>query len=162
MKKSMRVVGCMVVILLAASFCVFCAPDRAQAKELKDYLNEAKAVVGANNIIPPQAAQQMIKSNPEVMVLYVTEPNEYAAGHIKGAVLIPRGLLEFKIKKNDVYPDINKGRTPTVGTPIITVCKMGGRALLAAKVLKEMGYKNVKVLKGGYKAWKAARLPLAR
>ncbi|MBW2646634.1 MAG: rhodanese-like domain-containing protein [Deltaproteobacteria bacterium] len=162
MNKKMRALSCMVVILLTASFCVFCVSNTVNAKDLKDYLNEARAFVGSESIISPQAAAQMIKSNPAVIVIDVREPNEYSTGHIKGSILIPRGLLEFKIKKNDIYPDINKGRMPTLDTPIITICKMGGRCLLATQTLKEMGYKNVKTIKGGYKTWKAARLPLAR
>lgn len=157
MNKKMRLFGCVCVMLLAAVFLVF---GGVQAKDVKDYLGEAKAIVGAENIVPPKIIRSMIKSNPGAMVIDVREPNEYAKGHIKNALLIPRGLLEFKIKKNDIYPDINKGRMPTPGTLILTICKVGGRALLAAKVLKEMGYRNVKVIKGGYKAWRKARLPL--
>lgn len=157
MNQKMKLAGCMCIMVLTAVFCLF---DGVQAEELKDYLNEAKSVVGAENIILPKTAQDIIKSDPGVIVIDVCEPNEYEKGHIKGALLIPRGLIEFKIKKNDIYPDINKGRMPTLDTPIITICKMGGRALLAAKVLKQMGYKNVKVVRGGYKGWKAARLPL--
>ncbi|MEW6328025.1 MAG: rhodanese-like domain-containing protein [Thermodesulfobacteriota bacterium] len=134
----------------------------AQAKGLKDYLDEAKAVVGQGNIISPKAAQDMISSNPNVMVLDVREPNEFETGHIKDAILMPRGLIEFKIQKNDIYPNINKGRIPAPDTPIITICTLGGRGLLAAQVLKEMGYKNVKVIEGGYKAWQAERLPLTQ
>ena len=157
MNQKMKLVVCTCIMVLTAVFCLF---DSVYAEELKDYLNEAKSVVGAENFILPKTAQDIIKSDPGVMVIDVCEPNEYEKGHIKGALLIPRGLLEFKIKKNDIYPDINKGRMPTLDTPIITICKMGGRSLLAAKVLKEMGYKNVKAIKGGYKGWKAARLPL--
>ena len=159
MNQKMKLVVCMCIMVLTAVFCLF---DGVQAEELRDYLNEAKSVVGAENIILPKTAQDMIKSDHSVMVIDVCEPNEYAKGHIKDSLFIPRGLIEFKIKKNDIYPDINKGRMPTLDTPIITICKMGGRALLVAKVLKQMGYKNVKTIKGGYKGWRAARLPLAQ
>ncbi|MBW2569295.1 MAG: rhodanese-like domain-containing protein [Deltaproteobacteria bacterium] len=157
MNQKMRLAGCMCIMILITVFCLF---DNVYAEELRDYLNEAKSVVGAENIILPKIAQDMIKADPGVMVIDVCEPNEYEKGHVKGALLMPRGLIEFKIRKNDIYPDINKGRMPTLDTPIITICKMGGRALLAAKVLKQMGYKNVKAIKGGYKGWMAARLPL--
>ena len=75
---------------------------------------------------------------------------EYAAGHIPGAVNIPRGVLEFKITEK--YPDRN--------TDITTYCKKGGRGALAARSLKELKYKNVKSIAGGWQAWaKVAPLP---
>jgi rhodanese-related sulfurtransferase len=46
-----------------------------------------------------------------------------------------------------------------LSTPIITHCGGGGRSALAAESLQRMGYKNVKSMAGGFKAWKAAGLP---
>jgi len=65
---------------------------------------------------------------------------------------ISRGLLEFKIYKVITNPD----------QKIIVFCKSGGRGALATLRLKEMGYKNVYNIKGGFMGWKKAGLPVGK
>lgn len=72
--------------------------------------------------------------------LDVREPGEWEAGHVEGAMHIPRGMLEFQVEEK--IPDKNK--------KIILCCARGGRAALAGQSLKKMGYANLQVLKGGY------------
>ena len=75
---------------------------------------------------------------------------EFKMGHIPGAMNIPRGLLEFKISKK--IPDKN--------AKIGMYCKSGGRGCLATCTLCRMGYKNVKNMGGGWKAWEKAGYPI--
>lgn len=82
------------------------------------------------------------------VVLDVREPDEFAAGHIPGAINVPRGLLEFKLSA-----------TPELGRrdlDILLYCRSGGRAALAACSLQDMGYANVRSIEGGYDAWIAS------
>ena len=88
------------------------------------------------------------------VLLDVREADEFANGHIPGAVHISRGLLEFKLS-ND--PDLC-GRD----LKIVLYCKNSGRAALAAKVLHEMGYLHVQSISGGFDAWAAAGEPIAK
>lgn len=84
----------------------------------------------------------------------VREADEYAAGHLAGALHASRGMLEFKFS----------------GTPalqprdlqIVLYCKTSGRAALAAVALQDMGYLNVRSIAGGFDAWVAAGKPVAR
>ena len=78
-------------------------------------------------------------------VIDVREPGEYQAGHLPGAVNIPRGVLEFKIGDNAALA--NKD------LPIVLYCKTGGRAALSAVNLQRMGYTQVRSLSGGYDGW---------
>ena len=78
-------------------------------------------------------------------VIDVREPGEYLAGHLPGAVNIPRGVLEFKI--GDDATLANKDQ------PIVLYCKTGGRAALAAVNLQRMGYQQVRSLSGGFDGW---------
>ena len=87
------------------------------------------------------------------VVIDVREADEYAAGHLPGAVHMSRGLLEFKLSAT---PDL-QARDKN----IVLYCKSGGRAALSALALKEMGYLNVKSITGGYDAWIQAGLPSA-
>ena len=85
-----------------------------------------------------------------VLFLDVREPKEYKSGHIPGAINAPRGLLEFKIGKK--MPDKN--------ATAVVYCKTGGRSSLATDTLVKMGYKNLKSMDGGWKAWTKAGYPV--
>lgn len=88
------------------------------------------------------------------VLLDVREADEYAAGHLPGAVHVSRGMLEFKL-----------GGTPELShrdLKVVLYCKTGGRAALAARSLQDMGYVNVQSLAGGFDAWAAAGKPVAR
>lgn len=80
------------------------------------------------------------------LLLDVREPAEYSAGHLPGAVNIPRGLLEFKI---DSHPDF-QGRQQA---DIVVYCQTGGRSALATQVLNQLGYGGAVSMAGGFKAW---------
>lgn len=84
----------------------------------------------------------------------VREADEFAAGHLAGAVHISRGMLEFKFSANPALQarDLN----------VLLYCKTSGRAALAAAALHDMGYLNVKSMAGGFDAWAAAGKPVAK
>ena len=97
-------------------------------------------------------AEQAIR-DADVLV-DVREADEFAAGHIGGAVHMSRGLLEFKFSGNPVLQARD--------TKVVLYCKTSGRAALAACALHDMGYLNVKSIAGGFDAWAAAGKPVAR
>ncbi len=68
----------------------------------------------------------------------VREPDEYADGHIPGAINVPRGLIEFTIWTHIGFPD----KTDTAAR-LTLYCKTGGRCSLAARSLQELGLTNV-------------------
>ena len=84
----------------------------------------------------------------------VREADEYAAGHLAGAIHIPRGVLEFKMNKT---PELDRR-----DARLVLYCLTGGRAALAACALQDMGYLHVQVLAGGYEGWVAAGLPTVK
>ena len=86
------------------------------------------------------------------IVIDVREAEEFAAGHLPGAVHMSRGMLEFKLNATPELSDRSKA--------IVLYCKSGGRAALAALSLKEMGYLNVSSIAGGMDAWVAAGNPV--
>jgi len=79
-----------------------------------------------------------IKTEVGLVVVDVREPAEFKEAAIPGAVNIPRGFLEFKIAQS----------CPEADQPILLQCKTGGRAVLAARTLSELGYKNVIAYQG--------------
>jgi rhodanese-related sulfurtransferase len=86
------------------------------------------------------------------VVIDVREPDEYAAGHLQGAVNLPRGLLEFKLSGN---PALERR-----DLAVVLYCKNSGRAALSACSMQAMGYLNVVSIAGGYDAWVAAGKPV--
>ena len=68
-------------------------------------------------------------------------------------VNIPRGILEFKIDSSDYWDDELWIEMPPKDENIVLYCQTGGRSALAAFALKQLGYTNVRSLKGGYRKW---------
>jgi len=101
--------------------------------------------------ISPQDAASALKRG-DALLIDVRDPDEWEEGHIPGAKNFSRGTVELEIE----------GAAPDLSTTIITHCGGGGRSALAAESLQRMGYKNVKSMAGGFKAWKAAGLPATR
>jgi rhodanese-related sulfurtransferase len=97
-------------------------------------------------------AEQAIR-DADVLV-DVREADEFAAGHLSGAVHISRGMLEFKFSANPALQPRD--------LKIVLYCKTSGRAALAAAALHDMGYLNVQSIAGGFDAWVAAGKPVAK
>ena len=79
----------------------------------------------------------------------VREESEFAAGRIKGARHLGKGVIERDIE--NAVADTN--------AEIILYCGGGYRSALAAENLVKMGYSNVKSMAGGWRAWNAKALP---
>ena len=98
--------------------------------------------------ISPQDAAAKSQSGDAVIV-DVREKDEWDEEHIPDAVHLSRGTIELDIEE----------KIPDLSQTIITHCGGGGRSALAAESLQKIGYKNVRSIAGGFKAWKAAGLP---
>ncbi len=71
-------------------------------------------------------------------------------GAIEGALVIEHGRVVFNVAK----------KVHDANTPIIVVCKRAARSAIVAQQLQEMGYKNIRHIEGGFKAWKKSGLIL--
>jgi rhodanese-related sulfurtransferase len=114
-------------------------------------------VAAAHAVVPGISAQDaQAKMAEGALLLDVRDSTELAAsGTAEGAHHIPRGLLEFRADPESPLhdPQLRADR------PVILFCAAGGRAALAGKTLKEMGYSEVYNL-GGFKDWKEAGAPV--
>lgn len=95
--------------------------------------------------------QQAVEKGDYDMIIDVREGEEYAAGHVPGAVNIPRGMLEFDIWKHVGYPG-----TADLGKKIYLYCQDGRRAILCAQALQELGFTNVAALAMEFDEWPGA------
>jgi rhodanese-related sulfurtransferase len=79
------------------------------------------------------------------VVIDVREYDEFAAGHLPGAINIPRGVLEFKI---GMVPECARKEGA-----FLIYCRTSGRAALSAVQLQKIGYGNVVSMVGGFEVW---------
>jgi len=102
---------------------------------------------GSGGVSPAEAVRLI--NREKASVIDVSEPGEYAAGHIVGSRNVPLGRL-------DVAPELPKNKA----LPVVLVCASGKRAARAAKAMEAKGYTKAVVLAGGMTAWKAANMPV--
>lgn len=112
-------------------------------KNVHDMVAAAKAEIRE---VPLAQSEDAIKQAD--LLIDVRESDEFHAGHIPGAVNIPRGILEFKLTNDPALEDR--------GLKMVIYCKNSGRSALSAKVMKEMGYIHVQSIAGGIDAWQEA------
>jgi len=116
-------------------------------KSSTDFVDEARPNISEVDL---DAAAELLGSG--AVALDVREGGEFEAGHLNAAINLPRGLLEFKVDKLAELSDRSK--------PILVYCQSGGRGALATYTLRQMGFKNVSNMVGGYGAWIEANKPI--
>ncbi len=121
-----------------------------------DVVARAKATIKECTV---SEAKQFL--SPETLLIDIREVAEFQRGHLPGAVLSPRGLLEFEIHSLVERTATNDDVAPE-NREIVLYCGTGGRSALAAETLNKMGYKNVTSMDGGIVAWEAIGLPVNR
>lgn len=92
------------------------------------------------NISVDEAAQMMQKE--DVVVLDVRTEEEYASGHIPGAILLPLQHLPDRVD------ELNKNKT------YIVVCRSGNRSAQASELLVKEGFSSIYNMTGGMNEWK--------
>ena len=118
-------------------------------KTAHELVMQAKASI--REVAPDEAAQWVARG---ALLLDVREPDEYRTARVKGAVNVPRGMLEFRIA------DVLAGKSSD--TPLCVYCKTGGRAALAVQTLQVMGYTQIISIAGGIDGLANSPLPIER
>lgn len=115
----------------------------------------AEARLTAEHLTPEQVAAEIATGN--VALVDLREPGEWAEnGAIAGSLPAPRGMLEFYADPASPYhrPELDPSRRT------ILYCASGGRSALAVQSLRQLGYRDIAHLDGGFKAWIAAGRPV--
>ncbi|MDP8306179.1 MAG: rhodanese-like domain-containing protein [Candidatus Chlorobium antarcticum] len=115
------------------------------------------ALLNVAEIMPWDLVERM-KENPELLLLDVREPHEFAAMHIPGSLHVARGVLEAACEWDfdDTCPELVRARS----REIVVVCRSGHRSAFAAEVMQRMGYSRVVSLKTGLRGWNDYEEPL--
>jgi len=124
-------------------------------KTFKQIVAEASKSI---NELMPWDVEQRIKENPALMIVDIREECEFARFHIKGSILIPRGILESACEEEyeDAISELVNGRDKE----IIIVCRSGMRSVLGTQMLQMMGFENIYSMKTGLRGWNDYELPL--
>jgi len=112
-------------------------------------VNEVKARVKETNVAE---VQRRMAGGEKFLLIDVREDNEWALGHVPGAVHMGRGIIERDIEM----------KVPETSTKVILYCGGGFRSALVADNLQKMGYSNVESMDGGWRGWVEAGLPTAK
>ena len=115
-------------------------------KSYSDILREARAQVREVSILEVDLQRE---TKPVPLLVDVRESHEWEAGHLPGAIHVPRGHLESQIE--NAAPDRSR--------PIVVYCASGIRSVFASQTLAEMGYTDVVSMTGGFQGWKSQGLP---
>ena len=105
---------------------------------------------GGGSKVSTHDAVQLINRERAVLI-DVSEPAEYAAGHPAGSRSVPLAGLEAS-------GDLPKNKT----LPLVVVCPTGARASRAVATLNKLGFANAHALAGGFRAWREANLPVEK
>ena len=124
-------------------------------KTFKEIVAEASKTIKE---VFPWDVEERIKQNKDLMIIDIREECEFSRFHIKGSMLVPRGILESACEEEyeDAIPDLVNGRDKE----IIVLCRSGLRSVLGTQMLQIMGFKNVASMKTGLRGWNDYELPL--
>lgn len=125
--------------LMAALICFGMAAIKFCTARMKP--NRAASAPQKDDTLSPEEAKARMEENPSVIILDVRTQEEYAAGHIPGAVCLPVDM----IVEGMPFPFVKDAE-------IMVYCHSGQRSAKAVQVLRTLGFSNVSDL-GGITSW---------
>jgi rhodanese-related sulfurtransferase len=121
----------------------------AHSSQFLKLVQDAKKNVKETNVAD---VKRRSDAGEKFLLIDVREDNEWAKGHLPGAVHLGKGIIERDIEQ----------RVPDTNAKLILYCGGGFRSALAAENLQKMGYTSVESMDGGWRGWVEAGLPTAK
>jgi rhodanese-related sulfurtransferase len=121
----------------------------AHSTQFLKLVQDAKSRVKETNVAD---VKRRMDAGEKFVLVDTREDNEWANGHLPGAVHLSKGIIERDIERT----------VPDSGAKVILYCGGGFRSALAADNLQKMGYTNVESMDGGWKGWNESGLPTAK
>ena len=112
-------------------------------------VNDAKTRVKETNV--PEVKKRL-DAGAKFVLVDTREDNEWARGHLPGAIHLCKGIIERDIE----------AAVPDKSAEIILYCGGGFRSALAADNLQKMGYTNVVSMDGGWRGWTESGFPVEK
>ena len=124
-------------------------------KGFRALVDEATAQITTYSV--EQVRQRLQANDPTLQMVDIRDPRELEReGTVPGALLAPRGMLEFWVDPDSPY---FKPVFADESKEFVLFCGGAWRSALAAKALQEMGMRNVAHVEGGFGAWAKAGAP---
>ena len=96
--------------------------------------------------------KRRLDAREKLTLVDVREDNEWARGHLPGAIHLGKGIIERDIE--EAFPDKDAS--------LVLYCGGGFRSALVADSLQKMGYTNVISMDGGWRGWTTAGYPIEK
>lgn len=106
------------------------------------------AMLTSNAPVPEIGIKEFARLSQDALVLDVREAEEYAAGHVPGAINLPQAELATRLE------ELPRDK------PLLLICQGGYRSLRAARFLAQVGFADVASVEGGTAAWQAVGRPI--
>ena len=148
MKNTIRAAFAAVLILTLFAVPTFAAED-AVVKAVDNFVSNLPSDWFQ---MKPEVLLQKLDLGEDIFVLDVRRPDEFAAGHVEGAVNVPVHDLAKHIDQLPDDPD----------TLIVVYCRSGVRSMFATSALLVLGYNKVYNMPGGFLAWQDAGYPIEK
>lgn len=97
----------------------------------------------ATGLVDSGQAEELIESNPELIVLDVRTPEEFAAGTLPDAILIDINSPSFTQEVDALDRDL----------PYLVYCRSGNRSASAVRIMEDLGFDEIYELDDGIQAW---------
>ena len=141
MKKIIAVIIGIIIILLISTFTGI---NKGKVEEIDD-MNKTGNVFEEKEVkVSIAEAKEIINSGDELLILDTRTQEEFDAGHIEGAILIPYNKLEMNLDQLDGFED----------KPILVYCRTGNRSAVAVDILIENGFNKIYHMNQGFSKWK--------
>lgn len=110
------------------------------------------AMAGELITIPPSQAHAYLQNTPNVFVLDVRTQREFNKGHLENAVLIDYYRRDFRKRIADLDRD----------EPYLIYCHSGARSKAALRLMRALGFEDIRHVGGGIRDWAREGLPIVR
>lgn len=140
----------LLAVLTASVILGGCAYITGEAIKTPAPTPTAETVV--KNVTPEEAHDLLMLSSKFVHIIDVRTPEEYAGGHLAGAVNIDYSSADFK----EIINKLDKNAT------YLVYCRTGSRSAAASAIMLELGFKDIYNMTGGITDWQAAGYPVER
>ena len=145
-----------VATIVLAAFAL--AQPAFAAQDWPDSVDQYVAQIRNTIDTTDMAGYLAVVKNPQgALLIDVREETEFKTGHVPGTVNVSRGRLEFRIWKALGHPD-----KVDMNRKIYVQCQTGGRATLAAKQLKDIGFTNVTAVVMALADWQKKGYPFVQ
>lgn len=141
------------LISLLAALAITAAACGADDSTSSDATSETSETAGAGSfeLVSATDADAIRQSPPEdLVILDVRTPDEFAAGHIEGAIMLDFYDADFAGQLAELDPDV----------PYLVYCRSGNRSGQTADLMAELGFTDVTDVDGGILSWAEAGLPV--